>query len=51
MDNRTIASAQLMLAGLLPPIEDQVWNEDLLWQPIPVITEKIIDEVLFFIIL
>lgn len=34
--DRTINSANLVLAGFFPPQRDQVWNEDLLWQPIPV---------------
>lgn len=25
-----------MLTGLFPPSGDQIWNEDLAWQPIPV---------------
>lgn len=33
---RTKMSAQLVLAGLFPPAEIQQWNDDLLWQPIPV---------------
>lgn len=34
--DRTINSANLVLAALFPPDDSQVWNEDLLWQPIAV---------------
>ena len=34
--DRTIMSAQLVLAGLFPPKGRQVWLEGLSWQPIPV---------------
>nr|XP_018918010.1 PREDICTED: lysosomal acid phosphatase-like isoform X2 [Bemisia tabaci] len=34
--DRCIMSVQLHLAGLYPPIGTQMWNPDLLWQPIPV---------------
>lgn len=34
--DRTINSAALVLAGLFPPKNEQIWNTHLLWQPIPV---------------
>uniref|UniRef100_A0A915HQL1 acid phosphatase n=1 Tax=Romanomermis culicivorax TaxID=13658 RepID=A0A915HQL1_ROMCU len=34
--NRTLMSATANLAGMYPPVGDQIWNQDLLWQPIPV---------------
>lgn len=34
--DRTIMSAQAILAGIFPPKNDQIWNDDILWQPIPV---------------
>lgn len=34
--DRTINSANLVLAGFFPPKSHQVWNENLFWQPIAV---------------
>lgn len=31
----SIIAGELINAGLWPPVEPQIWNEDLLWQPIP----------------
>ncbi|KAJ6666505.1 hypothetical protein lerEdw1_020228 [Lerista edwardsae] len=36
--DRTIMSALATLAGLYPPTGSQIWNPELLWQPIPVHT-------------
>ncbi|RZC33739.1 venom acid phosphatase Acph-1-like, partial [Asbolus verrucosus] len=33
--NRTKASLQLVLAGLFPPKAEEIWNDELNWQPIP----------------
>ncbi|KAK0405612.1 hypothetical protein QR680_018086 [Steinernema hermaphroditum] len=46
-DNRTSASALAMLAALLPPQEDQIFHDRLMWQPIPVHSEPILDMVSF----
>lgn len=34
--SRCLMSAYTFLAGLFPPTEDQTWNPEILWQPIPV---------------
>lgn len=34
--DRCLASAQLVLAGLYIPSGDEIWNNQVLWQPIPV---------------
>lgn len=33
--NRTKASLELVLAGLFPPRSEQIWNQALMWQPVP----------------
>lgn len=35
--DRCYLSAALLLAGFYPPDENQVWNNDLLWQPVPIL--------------
>ena len=35
---RTLMSAESNLAGLFPPQGAQVWNDKLLWEPVPVHT-------------
>lgn len=32
--DRCIMSGQALLAGLYPPVEDQIWNSEIHWQPI-----------------
>ncbi|XP_018564769.1 venom acid phosphatase Acph-1 [Anoplophora glabripennis] len=44
---RTKMSAQLVLAGLFPPSQSLVWNENLLWLPIPVSYKPDSEEDLF----
>lgn len=36
--DRTLMSAQSNLAGFFPPMEKDVWNDQLNWQPIPIHT-------------
>ncbi|NXL87134.1 PPAP phosphatase, partial [Alectura lathami] len=47
--DRTIMSAQSYLSGLFPPTSSQIWNPELLWQPIPVhVVTKSTDQKLHF---
>lgn len=34
--DRALMSASANMAGLFPPTTEQIWNEDLIWQPIPI---------------
>ncbi|XP_035663925.1 prostatic acid phosphatase-like [Branchiostoma floridae] len=43
--DRTLMSAQADLSGLYPPSGDQVWNPDIAWQPIPVHTRPVGEDV------
>lgn len=36
--DRTISSASAVSAGLYPPTDNQIWNQNLLWLPIPIKT-------------
>lgn len=36
--DRALTSAQANLAGLFPPSGEEKWNDDIIWQPIPVHT-------------
>ncbi|KAG8231336.1 hypothetical protein J437_LFUL017688 [Ladona fulva] len=45
--DRTLMSVESNLAGLYPPVENQVWEPGMTWQPIPVHTvPESLDEVL-----
>lgn len=42
--DRTLMSLQANLAGLFPPKKNQIWNPELLWQPIPIHTTPVISD-------
>lgn len=33
---RTYMSVAILLAGMFPPSGDEIWNPELIWQPIPI---------------
>lgn len=45
--DRSLMTAQAVLAGLYPPTKEEIWNEDILWQPIPVHTIPVIEDHMF----
>ncbi|KAL1123351.1 hypothetical protein AAG570_002436, partial [Ranatra chinensis] len=47
--DRTKMSMQLMMAGLLPPSGEDVWNKDLNWQPVPSSHEKLSKDTLLLV--
>ena len=46
--DRAIMSMQLVLAGLFPPSSEQIWNDEINWQPIPVHYVPLLDDVLMW---
>ncbi|KAF7991965.1 hypothetical protein HCN44_010766 [Aphidius gifuensis] len=47
--SRTINTAQLIAAGLFKPNNNlQVWNENLPWLPVPIYTQPIFNDTLFY---
>lgn len=46
--DRTLMSAQVNLAGLFPPSKSEQWNEEIIWQPIPVHTVPVDDDHLLY---
>lgn len=42
--DRTLMSGEACLAGLYPPTTKQLWDQNLLWQPIPIHTKPEIDD-------
>lgn len=47
--DRCLQSAGVLLAALFPPDESQIWNPDLLWQPVPIhATPRSLDKVDYY---
>ncbi|KAK0087794.1 hypothetical protein PV326_005040 [Microctonus aethiopoides] len=44
--SRTINTAQLVAAGIFPPIDDQIWNAKLPWIPIPIHSQPMDEDIL-----
>ncbi|XP_046387684.1 venom acid phosphatase Acph-1-like [Ischnura elegans] len=47
--DRTMMSAQLECAGLWPPKDSQVWNENLAWQPVPIRSQPLNKDTLLLV--
>lgn len=45
-EDRNLMSAQCNAAGLFPPSGDEVWNKNLMWQPIPIHTMPLDSDIL-----
>lgn len=42
--DRTLMSAQLVAAGLFPPSDEEIWNDQINWQPVPIHTNPLSQE-------
>lgn len=45
-EDRNLMSAECTVAGMFPPSVDEIWNDDLNWQPIPIHTMPLEDDYL-----
>lgn len=46
--DRNLMSAECTAAGLFPPSREEVWNEELNWQPIPIHTRSLEEDYLLY---